>query len=150
MQLFDSLLLSIHALNDGDAKLKWAHIGNILSIAKAYVPDKGWIGIYLLIEGDLILGPFQGTPACEKIKVGKGVVGECFASNKTILVEDVSKYPNYICCDEATKSELCVPLLKEGKPIGVLDIDYPEGKTPAEDQSFYEEVAKVMSDILSA
>ena len=145
-----SLLLSLKSLLDYKEHLRLAHIGNALSLLKVALPPASWIGLYLFDEkeGNLILGPFQGTPACEEISVGKGVVGECFKKNESILVKDVHTYPNYICCDEAASSEICVPLRKNGRVIGVFDIDYPKGYSLEDELPFYEEAAKVFEALL--
>ena len=95
-----------------------------------------------------MLGPFQGTLACERIALGKGVVGICFVKNETIVVEDVNAFPGYICCDVSASAEICVPLRKEGAPFGVLDIDYPKGHSFKGEKTFYEEVARIISDLL--
>ena len=85
-----------------------------------------WVGFYLLQQGELRLGPFQGKPACTRIAVGSGVCGTAIATNQTQRVEDVHAFPGHIACDSASNSELVVPLSSEdGEPIGVLDIDSP-------------------------
>ncbi|HEY4123187.1 MAG TPA: GAF domain-containing protein, partial [Rhizomicrobium sp.] len=87
--------------------------------------DLNWAGFYLLRDGELVLGPFQGRPACVRIALGKGVCGTAAAQRKTIVVEDVEKFPGHIACDTASRSEVVVPLIAGGKLIGVLDIDAP-------------------------
>jgi GAF domain-containing protein len=85
--------------------------------------DYAWVGFYLLSGDKLILGPFQGKPACEEIKVGHGVCGTSALQKKTIIVPDVIKFPGHIACDSKSRSEIVVPLLKNGKLWGVLDVD---------------------------
>ena len=110
---------------DDDSRLKQAHLGNALAAIKAATGELSWVGLYLATTTDLVLGPFQGTHACEIIKFGKGVVGNCFSQGKTIAVEDVSLFPGYICCDASAKSEICVPVYKGKDIVAVLDIDLP-------------------------
>ncbi len=145
----ESLLLSIRGLLDEDSKKKLSHLGNALSLLKGSLPEKAWVGIYWKDENAdrLLLGPFQGTPACEEIPVGKGVVGVCFEQRKTIVVEDVHLFPGYICCDPVASSEICVPLFQGEKPVGVLDIDYPKGFTPKGEEGFYEALAEILEKL---
>ena len=89
------------------------------------LPDINWAGFYLMREGELVLGPFQGKTACIRIKVGKGVCGTAVAENQTQLVRDVHRFPGHIACDGASNSEIVIPLHQEGKLYGVLDIDSP-------------------------
>ncbi|HXH30868.1 MAG TPA: GAF domain-containing protein [Bacteriovoracaceae bacterium] len=104
-----------------------ANLANLSSWVYHAYPDLNWCGFYLWSEQDheLVLGPFQGRPACIRIKAGRGVCGTAFNENKTIRVENVDDYPGHIACDSASKSELVVPLIKEGKTYGVLDLDSP-------------------------
>lgn len=95
-------LLGVSAL-DHDEDLKSAHLHNALSLIHQALGEGSWVGLYLATPTRLTLGPFQGTPACEKIAFGKGVVGECYETRKTITVTDVTARPNYICCDAAAK-----------------------------------------------
>ncbi len=144
-------LKQLESAVDGDPKLRLPHLYNLLSILKCAVPAGAWVGLYLFDKetGLLLLGPFQGTPACEKIAPGKGVVGTCFSKNETIVVDDVSKFPGYICCDAAAASEICVPLQKEGAAIGALDIDYPAGFNFEGESDFYEAAAKLIAPLIS-
>ena len=110
-----------------------------------------WVGFYLLRGDSLLLGPFQGKPACTKIAVGKGVCGAAIAQNRTQLVADVHAFPGHIACDSASKSELVVLLRgKSGEPIGVLDIDSPfVGRFTSEDQQQMERAAQIISRKIS-
>lgn len=102
-----------------------ANLSNASALLWQHLPDINWAGFYML-EGDcLILGPFQGKPACIEIPVGRGVCGTAAAEGKTRLVPDVHQFPGHIACDCASNSEIVVPLRKAGKVIGVLDIDSP-------------------------
>lgn len=120
-----------------DYKLMAAQIASLASDEPMYLPvlsnaaavlmdgmeDVSWAGFYLLNEGSLVLGPFQGKPACIRIKPGKGVCGTAYAQDKTQLVENVHEFPGHIACDSASNSEVVVPIHFEGKVIGVLDLD---------------------------
>ena len=123
-QDLESVVLGIDAFDD-EIELSAAHLHNALSLLHQVLGEGSWVGLYLATPTRLILGPFQGTPACEKIAFGKGVVGECYSSEKTITVKDVTKRANYICCDAAAKSEICVPMKKDGRLVAVLDVDLP-------------------------
>jgi len=149
MENFDrtSLLLSLKGLGDGNVHLKLSHLYNALSLLHITLPKGNWIGVYLYDnnEKNLVLGPFAGTPACETIPSGKGVVGTCYKEKKSIVVEDVSTFPGYICCDPLAKAEIVVPLKKNGIIKGVLDVDYPEGHSLKDEKQFYEDVAEILS-----
>ena len=148
IQESNSLPETIAALEDNDPELKLAHLGNALSVIRQNLPDNSWVGIYLDTGSRLVLGAFQGTPACESIAYGKGVVGACFSQNKPIAVEDVSTFPGYICCDAAAASELCVPIEKEGKIIAVLDIDRPDHHDFEDEIPLFEKLAKILANWL--
>ena len=85
-----------------------------------------WAGFYLMRDGELVLGPFQGRPACVRIQVGRGVCGTAAARCQTVIVPDVREFPGHIACDAASRSEIVVPLLRDGQVVGVLDLDSPE------------------------
>lgn len=101
----------------------------ILSNASALINDNmdkiNWVGFYLIEKNELILGPFQGHPACVHIQIGKGVCGTAVSTNETQVVKDVHQFPGHIACDANSNSEIVVPIHKDGKIIGVLDIDAP-------------------------
>lgn len=105
-----------------------ANMANAAALIWQYLPDLNWAGFYRLVEGELVLGPFQGKPACIRIALGAGVCGTAAASRETQLVEDVHLFPGHIACDAASRSELVLPIVHEGRLIAVLDLDSP---TPA-------------------
>ena len=108
-----------------DVPHKIANLANASALLWQELPNLNWAGFYLL-EGDtLILGPFQGKPACIEILVGKGVCGTAVKENRTLVVPDVHQFPGHIACDCASNSEIVVPIYKNGEIIGVLDIDSP-------------------------
>jgi GAF domain-containing protein len=91
------------------------------------LPDLNWAGFYLMKDGELVLGPFQGKPACVRIALGKGVCGTAAAQRETIVVPDVHAFPGHIACDAASRSEIVIPLItRDGQLLGVLDLDSPE------------------------
>lgn len=92
------------------------------------LPDINWVGFYLNVSEELILGPFQGKPACMKIAFGRGVCGTSAAKREPILVDDVDSFPGHIACDSASRSEIVIPLIQGGKVLGVLDVDSPSLK----------------------
>jgi L-methionine (R)-S-oxide reductase len=102
-----------------------ANAANTSALLYHALPDVNWAGFYLLKEGELVVGPFQGKPACVRIALGKGVCGTAAAKRETIVVPDVEAFPGHIACDSASRSEIVVPLLKSGALLGVLDIDSP-------------------------
>ncbi|WP_436854116.1 GAF domain-containing protein [Staphylococcus caeli] len=102
-----------------------AILSNVSAILNDSIDQINWVGFYLMENNELILGPFQGHPACVHIPIGKGVCGTAVSENKTQLVEDVHAFPGHIACDANSKSEIVVPLHKNGTIIGVLDIDAP-------------------------
>ncbi|GLX66373.1 GAF domain-containing protein [Paenibacillus glycanilyticus] len=108
-----------------DERSRIANLANASALLGQFLDDINWVGFYLLEEGELVLGPFQGKPACTRIKVGRGVCGTAVAREEAVLVEDVHQFPGHIACDSASNSELVIPLYSGGQIIGVLDIDSP-------------------------
>lgn len=102
-----------------------ANLSNISAIIAAYMDDINWAGFYLMVEGELVLGPFQGKPACNRIEIGNGVCGTAVETGKTQVVENVLELENHIACDSASRSELVIPIYKGETIFGVLDIDSP-------------------------
>ena len=102
-----------------------ANAANMAALLFHSLPDLNWAGFYILRGSELVLGPFQGKPACVRIPVGRGVCGAAVARGASILVPDVHAFPGHIACDSASRSELVVPLRREGQVIGVLDLDSP-------------------------
>jgi L-methionine (R)-S-oxide reductase len=102
-----------------------ANAANTSALLFDALPDINWAGFYFLRNGELVVGPFQGKPACVRIPLGKGVCGTAAATRKTIVVRDVHEFPGHIACDAASQSEIVVPLLKGDELLGVLDIDSP-------------------------
>lgn len=103
-----------------------ANISNATGIIMACIDRLNWVGFYILREKELVLGPFQGLPACNRIDIGKGVCGTAAKKMQVQLVADVNLFPGHIACDSNSKSELVIPIIKEGRVYGVLDLDSPE------------------------
>ena len=118
-----------------------ANASNFVALLYAALTDINWLGIYVLRGEELVLGPFQGKPACVRIPIGKGVCGTAAATLETQRVEDVHAFPGHIVCDEASRSEIVVPLVADGRLVGVLDVDSPSlSRFSATDQQGLEAV----------
>lgn len=102
-----------------------ANSANLASLVFHTLPDLNWAGFYWMKGGELVLGPFQGKPACVRIALGRGVCGTAARERRTIVVPDVDKFPGHIACDSASRSEIVVPIVKRGVVLGVLDLDSP-------------------------
>ncbi|AMM94215.1 GAF domain-containing protein [Peribacillus simplex] len=123
-----------------------ANLSNAAALLNQFLDEINWVGFYLFEEGQLILGPFQGLPACVRIPMGKGVCGTSAATEKTLRIEDVHQFPGHIACDAASRSEIVIPLMKDGKLFGVLDIDSPVTDRFDEiDQQGLEKFAEILS-----
>lgn len=120
-QQYEGLLPQIKALI-GDEKDMVANLANVSAALKEAF-EFFWVGFYLVKEGELVLGPFQGPIACTRIQKGRGVCGTAWEEAKTIIVDDVEAFPGHIACSSLSKSEIVVPLLKDGQVLGVLDVD---------------------------
>lgn len=121
-----------------------ANAANTSALLFQMMPDLNWAGFYLMRDGELVLGPFQGKPACVRIPVGKGVCGTAAARGVSVLVEDVHAFPGHIACDSASRSELVVPLIGRDGVIGVIDLDSPlTGRFDAADQAGIERIAAI-------
>ena len=121
---YKELSLQLRSLIGG-VPHKIANLSNAAALLYNSLADINWAGFYLMEEGKLVLGPFQGKPACIEIEVGKGVCGTAVAKNGTVLVDDVHKFPGHIACDGASNSEIVIPIRGKDGIIGVLDIDSP-------------------------
>lgn len=145
---YEKLCAELRALTDG-VRHRIANLANASALLYARLEDLNWAGFYFLEDGKLVLGPFQGRPACIEIPVGKGVCGTAAQEGKTQLVPDVHLFPGHIACDSASNSEIVVPLRVNGEIAGVLDLDSPwPGRFTEEDQAGLEAVAEVISQML--
>lgn len=127
-----------------------ANLANASALLWQELEDINWVGFYQLHQGKLVLGPFQGKPACIEIPVGKGVCGRAVAENKVQRVEDVHAFPGHIACDSASNSEIVLPLYCRGEIWGVLDIDSPSfGRFTREDAQWLEEISAIISNMIA-
>lgn len=122
--LYAQLAAQLSSLLAGERDLI-ANAANCSSLIFHSLPELNWAGFYFAKEGELVLGPFQGKPACVRIKFGQGVCGAGAARCETVIVPNVHEFPGHIACDSASNSEIVVPLIKDSKLIGVLDLDSP-------------------------
>ena len=141
---YETLTLQLKALTDG-IPYETANLANAAALLWEYLPEINWAGFYKMIDGQLVLGPFQGKTACIVIPVGKGVCGTAVAQDKTQLVYDVHEFPGHIACDCASNSEIVVPIHVYGEIWGVLDIDSPYiGRFSETDQAGLEAFVKML------
>ena len=138
---YQSLIPQIVALIQGETD-QTANLANISAALKEQF-DFLWVGFYLVKNNELVLGPFQGPVACTRIQKGKGVCGTSWELSKTIIVEDVEQFPGHIACSSASRSEIVIPLMRNGNVYGVLDVDSKELST------FDETDAKYLTEILT-
>ena len=124
-KLYENLVLQLRSLLAGERDFI-ANAANFASLLYHSLPDLNWAGFYFLQDEELVLGPFQGKPACVRIAIGKGVCGVAAAQRETIIVANVHDFPGHIACDSASNSEIVVPLVKDGRLLGVLDLDSPQ------------------------
>ena len=120
--LYQTTIEQLSYLLEGEPNVL-ANLSNASALLKTSFPNTVFAGFYLFDGNELILGPFQGGVSCVRIALGKGVCGESAASRQTVIVGDVKTYPNYISCDSSARSEIVVPMVKEGRLLGVLDLD---------------------------
>lgn len=121
------------------------NLGNASALLNIALKDINWVGFYLMKNGELLLGPFQGKPACIHISIGKGVCGTAVAEGKTQLIHDVHSFPGHIACDSASRSEIVIPIYVNGTVVGVLDIDSPLlGRFDEVDRSGLEELVRIL------
>lgn len=146
---YEELLLYTKGITYGEKDLT-ANPANVSSLINLALDDINWAGFYIMKGGELVLGPFQGKPACIRIKVGSGVCGTAVAEDRTQLVKDVHEFPGHIACDSASNSEIVVPIHNpDGTVFGVLDIDSPLfGRFSEEDKNGLEAVVKVIEELL--
>lgn len=145
---YNLLIKQLQALLEGEKNLI-ANLSNAAALLNQFLERVNWTGFYLKEGNELVLGPFQGLPACVRIPLGRGVCGTCAEKQETIMVEDVHQFPGHIACDANSRSEIVIPLLKNGELLGVLDIDSPEVNRFDElDRRKLEEFTKVLSQLL--
>ena len=144
--LYEDLLSAAGALT-ADEPDGVANMANIAALLWDFLPDCNWTGFYRMVDGELVLGPFVGRPACIRIPVGRGVCSAAAESGETQLVPDVHAFPGHIACDGDTQSELVVPVLRDGAVIAVIDLDSPSpARFDEADRAGIEALAAVLSD----
>lgn len=142
-ELYRELCRQLEALLAGERDAI-ANSANAAALLYHTLPEVNWVGFYFLRGNELVLGPFQGRPACVRIPTGTGVCGAAVAGRKPVLVEDVLAFPGHIACDTASRSELVVPLIARGNILGVLDLDSPSpARFDREDQTGIERIASI-------
>jgi len=143
-EFYTELTGQLKALTEGEHH-PMPNLANTAALLWDALDEINWAGFYLMIDGELVLGPFHGKPACIRIAVGNGVCGTAVLKKETQLVEDVHLFPGHIACDSASNSEIVVPIRYNGEIIGVLDIDSPiKARFDLEDQKGLEEFVNVL------
>lgn len=143
---YRQLLDAAMALTDGEPDAV-ANMANVAALLWEFLPDLNWAGFYRMVDGELVLGPFVGRPACIRIPLGRGVCGTAAETAVTQLVEDVHAFPGHIACDAASRSELVVPVQRDGKVIAVIDLDSPSpARFDTGDAEGIEALAAILSD----
>ena len=126
-----------------------ANMANAAGLIYETLPDVNWVGFYRNIGGELVLGPFQGRPACIRIKFGEGVCGVAAQTRQVQRVEDVHAFPGHIACDSASNSEIVVPLIRDGELLGVLDVDSPKhARFSEEDEAGVVKLGEILARVL--
>lgn len=146
--LYRELADAAHALTTGEPD-PVANMANLAALMWQYLPDLNWAGFYRRIGEELVLGPFIGKPACIRIPLGKGVCGTAAATAAVQLVPDVHAFPGHIACDAASRSELVVPVLRDGRVIAVIDLDSPSpARFDAEDAAGIAALAQAVAPVI--
>lgn len=146
---YSELTAKLNALMEG-VPYQIANLANASALLWQELPDINWVGFYQLLGDRLVLGPFQGKPACIQIPLGKGVCGKAAAEERVLRVENVHEFPGHIACDSASNSEIVLPLYRLGKIWGVLDIDSPLfSRFSQEDEAQLGLISELLSKMLS-
>ncbi|AXO95276.1 GAF domain-containing protein [Bacillus anthracis] len=144
VQQYETVIKQLDALLIGESNVV-ANLSNASALLNQFLDRVNWVGFYVTEGNQLVLGPFQGMPACVRIPFGRGVCGVAAETKTTQLVADVHQFPGHIACDSASNSEIVVPIIKDGNVIGVLDIDSPEKKRFDEvDQRYLEKFVETL------
>lgn len=146
-ELYRNLDAQLRALLAGERD--WiANTANFAALLFHTLPDLNWAGFYLLRDGELVLGPFQGKPACIRIAIGRGVCGTAAERREVVVVDDVDRFPGHIACDSASRSEIVIPLVRDGRLLGVLDVDSPIlARFDEEDRAGLERLAGILLEM---
>jgi L-methionine (R)-S-oxide reductase len=146
--MYRDLASAVEGLVSGESDVI-ANMANAAAVIYETLPDVNWVGFYRNVNGELVLGPFQGRPACIRMKFGEGVCGVAAESRQVQRVEDVHAFPGHIACDSASNSEIVVPLMREREVLGVLDIDSPKrARFTEEDEAGVVKLGEILSRVL--
>jgi L-methionine (R)-S-oxide reductase len=149
-ELYEQLASHLSAVLAGERDLV-ANAANFSSLLFHSLPDVNWAGFYFVKDGELVLGPFQGQPACVRIKIGQGVCGTAAAKRETVIVPNVHEFPGHIACDSASNSEIVIAVVKQDKLIAVLDIDSPVfSRFDQEDAVGLEQLVRILLSSVSS
>jgi L-methionine (R)-S-oxide reductase len=141
---YELVIKQLKALIEGETNFI-ANLANAAALLNQFLDNINWVGFYITDGNELVLGPFQGLPACVRIPFGKGVCGTAAKNKKTEIVPDVHLFPGHIACDAASQSEIVVPMMKNGNVIGVLDIDSPiKNRFDEIDQQYLEKFVETL------
>lgn len=141
--LYGELVAQVRSVMEDEPDMI-ANAANLSAVLFHALPEVNWVGFYLNRDGQLVVGPFQGKPACSRIRIGKGVCGKAAQQLQTIVVDNVHEFPGHIACDSASNSEIVVPMVKDGRLIGLLDVDSPSlGRFDAEDRAGLEQIVEL-------
>jgi GAF domain-containing protein len=144
-ELYASLREAAVALIAGETD-RVANMANLAALIWQILPDLNWAGFYRFVDGELVVGPFMGKPACVRIAIGQGVCGTAAATRETQIVRDVHAFPGHIACDAASRSELVIPVTRDGALISVIDLDSPlPGRFDAQDADGMEALARAVA-----
>ncbi|ULO06997.1 GAF domain-containing protein [Paenibacillus sp. 19GGS1-52] len=145
---FEAVLVQLGALMKDEPNVI-ANLANASALLKHSLPDTNWAGFYLFDGKELVLGPFQGLPACIRIPLNRGVCGTAATERRTLVVGDVHAFPGHISCDAASNSEIVIPLLKNDQLLGVMDIDSPlKHRFDDDERRFLERFAAMVSEVI--
>jgi GAF domain-containing protein len=146
--MYRDLASALEALIAGEPD-QIANMANASALIFETLPDVNWVGFYRNVNQELVLGPFQGRPACIRMTFDQGVCGAAAKTREVQRVQDVNAFPGHIACDSASKSEIVVPLIRDGKLLGVLDIDSPKtARFTAEDEAGVVKLGEILSRVL--
>jgi L-methionine (R)-S-oxide reductase len=142
---YQLVIRQLKALLEGE-KNSIANLANASALLNQFLTEVNWVGFYLYVEDELVLGPFQGLPACVRIPLGRGVCGSAAEKKQTVRVDDVHSFPGHIACDAASQAEIVIPIIKDGALYGVLDIDSPvKNRFDDIDETHLEEFVKTLT-----
>lgn len=144
--VYRDLAKAVAAITSGEND-RIANMANCAALIAEFVPDLNWAGFYRNVDGELVLGPFRGRPACIRIPFGNGVCGHAASEARSIVVEDVHAFPGHIACDAASRSELVVPILLDGAVVAIIDLDSPTiARFDDDDRRGIEEIARILAE----